>query len=184
MQVINPKSIIQQRLATSFGLDIYASIMKTFRNVDVSKDEDFQRKFNHFYRVRRNEEWRSSYYDLFESIKNRRNPTFDLILDTLLEQTGNIEASFSSKMLATIDSGMPIWDHYVIENLGIKIPAQSDPERVNKVKIAYAEMVDWYANFLNTENARECINEFDKMLPSYSWISDVKKIDFFIFSIR
>ena len=30
----------------------------------------------------------------------------------------------------------------------------------------------------------DCIAEFNRILPGYTWMSDVKKIDFFLWSIR
>lgn len=101
------------------GLDTYLSIMKAVWNTDVSIDADFQRTFNGYYKVRRNAEWRGKYYRLFESVKGDRQVTFEFIIDELYRQTGNIEASFASKMLATVRSEMPIWDKYVVENLGL-----------------------------------------------------------------
>ena len=57
-------------------------------------------------------------------------------------------------------------------------------DRIRKVEELYDGMVNWYADFLKTENARECIAKFDEVLPDYAWLSDVKKIDFFLWSIR
>ncbi len=67
---INVKSILEERLANSLGLDKYQYIMSHFKTVDVSKDADFQSTFNGFYIVRRNEEWRKAYYNYFENTKN------------------------------------------------------------------------------------------------------------------
>ena len=99
--MINPDAAIQQRLALGFGLDRYAAIMRRFPNVDVSKDRDCQRLFNGFYRVRRNETWRDAFYALFQRVRDAR-PTFEDILTALYDKTGRVEASFASKMLATL----------------------------------------------------------------------------------
>ncbi len=48
----------------------------------------------------------------------------------------------------------------------------------------YDQMVGWYDSFLQTENGRVCLAEFDRTLPEYVWMSDVKKIDFYLWSIR
>ena len=48
----------------------------------------------------------------------------------------------------------------------------------------YDQMVGWYDSFLQTENGRVCLAEFDRTLPGYVWMSDVKKIDFYLWSIR
>lgn len=50
-------AIFQDQTASSIGLDRYAYIMSRFNTTDVSSDNDFQRVFNGFYRVRRNEQW-------------------------------------------------------------------------------------------------------------------------------
>ena len=141
MDRIDPAKVIQQRLAAGLGLDKYAFIEQTFRKIDVSQDEDFQRIFNGFYTVRRNAEWRNAYYRLFEEMKQVDSADFDTILDEMYRQTGNVEASFSSKMLATLRPEMPIWDKYVVQNLGLKVPTQNDPMRLRKTKELYAGIV-------------------------------------------
>ena len=70
------KKVFQDRLASSMGLDKYMYIIEQVHKTNVSKDEDFQRIFNGFYIVRRNEEWRKIYYDYFEVVKND-NPSFE-----------------------------------------------------------------------------------------------------------
>ena len=61
--MINAKEVLQAQLARGLGLDRYAEIM----HVDPSS-LSFQRLFNGYYRVRRNEEWRRYYYRLFIAI--------------------------------------------------------------------------------------------------------------------
>lgn len=99
--------VFQDRLASSMGLDKYQYIMGQVNSTNIAIDIDFQRTFNGFYIVRRNEDWRKCYYEYFESIKNG-SPTFESIITYLYECTGNIEPSFSSKMLATIFPEKPI----------------------------------------------------------------------------
>ena len=48
----------------------------------------------------------------------------------------------------------------------------------------YDQMIRWYRAFLDTPNGKECIEEFDRILPEYTWMSSVKKIDFYLWSIR
>ena len=107
-----------------------------------------------------------------------------MYLDEMYRLTGNVEASFSSKMLSTLKPEMPIWDGYVVQNLKLKLPSDYDSKRIQRTEELYEEIVVWYKNFLQTDNARQCIIEFDKVLPNYSWISDAKKIDFYLWSIR
>ena len=97
MLYLDPHRIIETRIAESMGFDKYKMIIEHVRKVDVSTDLDFQRTYNGFYRIRRNAEWRATYYGLFEEIKNS-SPAFEQIIRTLYRDTGNIEASFSSSL--------------------------------------------------------------------------------------
>lgn len=184
MKTINPSRVIQEKLAAGMGLDKYAFIEEQIDKVDISADNNFQKIFNGFYRVRRNEEWRKHFYKLFEKAKHSGKADFSYLLDEMYRLTGNVEASFVSKMVATLNPQMPIWDKYVVQNLQFKFPAISDPERIQKVKEIYMEIVLWYDSFLKTDNAKECLQKFDEILPDYVWLSDVKKIDFYLWSIR
>ena len=175
--------VLRQRLAASLGLESYADIMNYVRQTDVEKDMYFQRTFNAFYRVRRNEEWRKEYYHLFEELKDK-TPSFKYIIRYMFEKTGNIEASFSSKMLATLCPEKPIWDRYVVENLGLKLEGKSKEEQLNNAIRLYTDIEKWYEKFLETEKAKECIKAFDEALPDYRWINPIKKIDCFLWSIR
>ena len=175
--------VFRKRLAISLGLDKYQYIMDHVSKIDVSKDADFQRIFNGFYIVRRNAEWRTKYYDYFESIKDS-NPTFEKIITYLYEQTGCIEPSFSSKMLATVIPEKPIWDRYVVQNLDIALEGKTKEEKLDNAIGLYKEMEEWYAKFLSSAKGRECVEKFDELLPDYRWISDVKKIDTVLWSIR
>lgn len=113
-----------------------------------------------------------------------RKPSFEYIIRTMYKETGNIEASFSSKMIATIDANMPIWDRYVMQNLCLELKGKTKEDQLDCAVGLYDQMVAWYGDFLKTENGRDCIAEFDKTLPGYTWMSDVKKIDFYLWSIR
>ena len=133
--------------------------------------------------VRRNEAWRKVYYEHFENVKGG-TPTFASILTHLYESTGNIEPSFSSKMLATIFPDKPIWDRYVVQNLNMELIGTTKEERLENAIVLYANMEKWYADFLQTEKAKECIEVFDRVMPDYKHISNIKKIDSILWSIR
>jgi len=180
---IDVKGILQNRLASSLGLDKYQYIMDHVMETDVSADEEFQRTFNGFYIVRRNEEWRNVYYSYFEKVKHKK-PTFEEIITYLYEKTGNVEPSFSSKMLATIIPEKPIWDRYVVQNLNIKLAGLSQEEKLKSAIEKYAEMEQWYEDFLTSEDGQNCVTEFERFLPDYKWISNIKKVDALLWSAR
>ena len=176
--MIKAKEILQAQLARGLGLDKYAEIMH-----GNPSSLSFQRLFNGYYRIRRNEEWRRFYYQLFK-IAKEENYGFDQIITSLFEKTGNVEASFSSKMLSTINPEKPIWDQYVLQNLGLELNGKTQEEKLHHAISLYAAIEKWYEDYLSTEEAAENIRTFDQILPEYAWISNTKKIDCLLWSKR
>ena len=176
--MINATEVLQKQLAHSLGLDHYSEIMH-----GDPTSPGFQRMFNGYYRIRRNEEWRKNYYSLFVKARNMKY-SFDQIISELYLLTGNVEASFSSKMLATIDATKPIWDQYVLNNLGLQLFGKSQEEKLQNAIEIYHQIESWYDSYLTSEEAKENIKEFNLLLPDYSWISDTKKIDCLLWSKR
>lgn len=43
----------------------YMNIMSKVKTVNVADDQDFQREFDFFYKVRRNAEWRKVFFEIF-----------------------------------------------------------------------------------------------------------------------
>ena len=180
---LSATELLEDQLARSLGLDKYAKIMKRATTVDVSCDPEFQREFNGFYRVRRNAEWRKSYYQLFERAK-KESYSFGDVVGSLYVYTGSIEASFASKMIATIDPGKPIWDRYVLQNLGLELKGKTPLEKVKSADEIFHRIEEWYAAYLKTEEALENIAVFDQTLPGYKWLTDIKKIDYLLWCKR
>ena len=163
--MINAQEVLQAQLARGLGLDRYADIMR-----GDPASPDFQRAFNGYYRIRRNEEWRRYYYDLFAKAKTEHY-SFEQIITELYRITGNVEASFSSKMLA-------------LQNLGLELMGKTQEEKLQNAVILYDQIVNWYTDYLTTDEARESIMEFDRLLPEYAWVSETKKIDCLLWSKR
>ena len=107
-----------------------------------------------------------------------------MLLWELFKQTGNVEASFASKMMTTLDASKPIWDQYVLRNLGLVLKGKTPEDRVRNAVELYGRIECWYAEYLLTDEAKENIVVFDSLLPSYAWVSDVKKIDCLLWSKR
>lgn len=87
-------------------------------------------------------------------------------------------------MLTTIFLEKPIWNRYIAQNLNIQLTAVTKEERLKNIIIQYDNIEKWYAVFLESEKRKECISEFDRVLPDYKGISSIKKIDGILWSIR
>ena len=165
------------------GLCSYLELMRIFPHVDVSVDKDFQRKFNGFYRMRqRPRSWYELYFDLMQKLRNE-DVSFGYILRVLHEESGRMEASFSSKMLATIDPGKPVIDQFVLKNIGLRVPYYSSKNRYAELVDTYDKLCEWYENVLTSDEGVSVVNMFDEMYGDQG-ITDLKKIDLVLWQIR
>lgn len=114
------------------GLQKYLHIRNLIYNVDVSKSAEFKQAFNGFYRMRqRSQLFYDTFYRFMEENKYQ-SPTFERTMNFLFEKLGRVEASFSSKLVATINPELPIWDSIVLKNLGKKAPAYYRKNRLQE----------------------------------------------------
>jgi hypothetical protein len=99
------EAAIEQALPLiSVGLEKYCWLQGALATTDVAHDRAFQTKFNGFYRVRRSASWQATFYTLFERAKSEPHSLAD-VLSALHSATGRVEASFASKLAASIDPG-------------------------------------------------------------------------------
>lgn len=165
------------------SVDKYCAIMDHVHQTNVARDSIFQRNYNGYYRVRqRTPEFYSAYYGFME-LRKGSEVTFEETLWHLHEQLGRVEASFSSKLVATLNPERPIWDEYVLKNLGLKRPSFSCRDRLEQTVKLYDAIGQWYAEFLETGQAREIIELFDSVYPGRP-ITDLKKVDFVLWRTR
>ncbi len=179
-----PEAVISKMLRKSFGIDKYSFIIKELFKRNISKDNYYQKAFNSFYVVRRNHEWRKIYYEYFESQKNNKHVTFEKVIRYLFDKTGQVEASFSSKLLSTVNPNMPIWDAYVLKNLGLKMKLGKPKDKIEQAIRLYQEINETYLRLVRSEWGKSAIAKFNEVLPDAQWISETKKIDFFIWQTR
>lgn len=161
----------------------YFEIMEKF-NIDNFKEDVFFRKiYNDFYKIRqRPQEFYDSLYYYLEQNKNE-NAKYEDVLNYFYSKFGSVEKSFSSKILATINPNMPVWDTEVLKKLGMTAPAYKSKDRLLKTIKMYYEIVGWYEKYLKTANAKEALTRFDKIFPNKE-VTNIKKIDLILWSIR
>ena len=165
------------------GVEKYADILKTFPLTSAANDTAFQKKFNGFYRVRRDSAWQKVYYEIME--RGKSSPlTFESVLCELYQKLGRVEASFTSKLIHTLNNDMPIWDRFVLQNLGLKMPLCSGEKKLKIAVELYEEIIKWYNTALSNEQINQKLLEFDEFFPEYKHFSKTKKLDFFLWQIR
>lgn len=164
------------------GLNKYLAIQNGYRNTAVATDREFQKRFNHFYRVRRGVDWQMPFYELLEEAKNN-DYSFSDILDILSSRTGRLEASFSSKLLATSNPDKAVLDSIVLKNLGLKLPYASAKNRKELIVSVFNELDESLNNLLDTKAGKYLVSSFDHMYP-HSDITNIKKLDLVLWQTR
>lgn len=160
------------------GLDKYRWLQTTFAE-EGCRGLDFQRKYKGFYRVRRGPDWCGPYFALMESAR-RDKLDFEAVLCRMAKQLGRIEASFASKLVATIDPRNPVIDRYVLKSFGLQLPRCNSERRKEEIVSIYKQLGKEYKNLKLGAYIQK---RFDKTFPR-SGIKGLKKIDLVLWQIR
>lgn len=165
------------------GLNKYISIMHDFESTDVFAELNFQKKFKGFYKIRRNQEFCNQYFSILQKHKKNKILSFEYVLTALLTN-GKLEASFSSKLLATINPELPVWDKEVLRNIESELkPLSSTGDRIKDAVHKYNAMADYYKIKLQSDEGKQMIQLFDDKYPATN-ITNLKKIDFILWQTR
>lgn len=137
-----------------------------------------------FFRMSRRTE--AFYADFYECLERHKTEgiIFADVLTYLYEKQHRLEMSFASKMVALVDPSFPIWDSVVARgHFGMKAPYGNEKNRLEKAIRKYDEYCCRYAAYMQTNEAKEKIELFNKNYPNVD-ISDVKKLDFILWQER
>ena len=162
------------------GMKKYKRIMDSLYWTNVSTDKDFQRAFNDFFVMRSR---KSQYYDrfyLFLEQKKDKGVTFEETLDYLKETEGQLELSFSSKLIHVINPNRPIWDKIVAEDhFKMKLPSYGGDKSARQKEIIklYHEYCSRFYEYLDSTNGQTILQLFNDKYP-HTGFTDAKKMDF------
>lgn len=167
----------------SRAVDTYRWLQATLAIADVAHDEKFQTRFNAFYRVRRSASWRSAFYGLLQQQKSRRR-SFAAVLRALHTATGRVEASFASKLVASVDPSMPVIDAVVLRHLGLRLPRTGPLQgRLAGVVELHEHIRRIYACYLASDRGRRLKAKFDATYPERG-LTPVKMLDLVLWKAR
>lgn len=164
------------------GLRKYCWIQEQVHKNDVRTAREFQKTYNGFYRVRRNMEWQEIYYGLMEKAKDRHSD-FAQILSDLRRETGRLEASFASKLIATLYPYRPVIDKFVLEHFCLHLPGHYETDREAKAVIVYQMLISKYESFLSLPIAHAICERFTARYP-WADVTDLKKVDLVLWQTR
>lgn len=162
-------------------LDDYLFLQENLDRADApGTSAQYQKKFNSFYQVRRNAGWRKKFYALFFLHAKKGKTDFAAVLNELHKRTGQVEASFASKFVATIDPGLPVIDQRVLTYIDRRLPpSQREPkDRISAIIELHGDMRKEFAAFLkNTTVGKHLIKRFTEEYGDKK-ISPMKMLDF------
>ena len=166
------------------GIKKYQYLRQQLFATDVSTNQDFQRIFNGFFRMgRRTKAYYSDYYCYLQQHK-KTGISFSDALTYLYQKYGRLEMSFVSKMVALVEPTFPIWDSVVTKgHFGIIAPSANVINRLQKGIEKYEQYRYRYGTYMQSDEARKKIVEFDTLFPETD-ITDVKKLDFILWQER
>ena len=168
----------------------YRAIAAAIASVDLRSEcaEPVRRKFNAYYGVRRNAAWREAFYARFEAAKQSPLTGVDLFADIVRgieADTGRVEASFISKLVATLDPERPIIDSVVRRWLAPLTLAPPFHGSIDAVIIYYQGLNEIMTDLALTPQARAWSAAFDAAFPTprgQSAIPAMKRLDFLIWA--
>ena len=163
------------------GFKKYSWLQQNVRSADVRSDQLFQKRFNGYYRLRRNALWRSAYYSLMESAKVS-DVEFPVALNEIKGRTGRLEASFASKLVATLNPSKPVIDKFVLHQFGLRLPRQAAPNRFLETIRLYEGLCDQYRDLICSPTGAMIRMMFDRRFPAPG-ITELKKIDLVLWQI-
>ncbi len=168
------------------GLERYCQLQESLSRVDVRSDGDYQRAFKSFYRVRRGRGLCEPFFSILEREKNNPAPSFGKVLAEIHGRTGRVEASFSSKLVATIDADLPVWDRHVLDNLGLRPPysIRDIRRRLDRCGKLYSEIRASASTAIRKGCFAEWRRRFDGAFPQFKHFTDIKKLDLFLWQYR
>ena len=126
------------------------------------------------------------FFSILEREKRSDTVSFRTVLEEMLRKTKWIEASFSSKLVATVNANLPVWDQHVLDNLGLKAPSSNrDNEwRLHRCVELYSSIQTWSSRAIQQDGFREWRSRFDGLLPRFRHFTDIKKLDLFLWQSR
>src|ERR1700733_3147012 len=164
------------------GLERYQRLQAKASECNVATDIEFQRLFDGFYRVRRSDKWRREFFTVMQESKIG-GINFSGALRAIHLRTARIEASFASKLVATLDPSKPVIDKFVLSYFNLRLPKWGSANRVEGTIELYNKLCTKYESLIPSDDGALIIKMFDERYPNAA-IENIKKIDLVLWQIR
>ncbi len=165
------------------ALNQYVWLQEELRRQNVFLSREYQKAFNRFYRVRRGTAWQHVFYRVLEGAKSRPL-SLPVVLRRLHAAQGRVEASFASKLVATVDPELPVIDSIVLKNLNISLPSTGSVDsRIEQVARLHEGMAAAFSSYLRTARGRRLVTAFRAKYPDVM-VTETKMLDLVLWKTR
>ncbi len=181
-------------------LNQYFYLQDSLLKCNVEKNNKYQATFRSYYRMRwpldgfpkdcpiklisktSHKNLYGIFFEILEREKyNNNNILFYSVLEEFYNITGRYEASFCSKLVATINPKLPVWDTNVLKNLGLKRIGYG--RKLNIYNNKYLEIKTCIDNTIYKNCSKQWQILFDNNFPKFNGFTDVKKLDLFLWQL-
>lgn len=167
---------------------IYLTLLNRFRNVDVTRDTEFQNKYCRYWSLfgaGLSQNFRAEYFKLMERLKRRPLPSIGEVTRILYEVPSNssgrkaLQFSFASKLLHTLDPHRPIYDSHVATfyRFSVPNPTKSFEDRLQGFLGFYDFLMVEYKKVLTTQVLMQPIARFRHQFSVSDEYTDEKIVD-------
>lgn len=172
----------------------YLRLQLAARTPEKFLERDLQRQFNAFYRVRLATEKHDRFFRTLVEATEYNDIHVSLPIDAYLRivsslkpVTGRTEASFASKIVATVNGHAPVVDSILLRHFGLKrTPPKNTDVNIHLAQI-YSALKTNIDKVIASDFGGQWIQEIDKHfshLHGWELVTPTKKIDLYFWASR
>lgn len=164
----------------------YVKVQGLFaKSGDTRQSPEFQTAFKAYYDLRYMTDANSrAFFDLFEAVRRDPNPSFERTLETFYHQTGRVEPSFISKMLATLDPNKHVYDSQLRRALNLDDVTGTPEDKLRASCEVYAIIGKAIDEFSKSDFFETVEATFDKKFGDFSKFTPTKKVDLMLWRFK
>lgn len=154
------------------------------KNPALASTEDYQRKYNHYYRLRQQRPtFYAAYYSILRGVAAREvKLTLSTVIKQLFDECGAIHLSFCSKLMATASDEYIIYDSVVAKKAGLSPPSSPSKRTITEAVERYNDLLAQMKTFAATPAAEHCIIDFDQAFPAAAGFGKLRKLDLMLWA--
>lgn len=168
----------------SRSVDQYLEIQALFNQHrhENSLGSKFKKRFRNFYKLRGTSEWQDDYFKCLHEARNE-DVNFPDVLRAISKN--RLEASFASKIVATINPNMPVIDRFVLKNVGLRLPYYYTDDRRGAIHRLYECLISTYEKYLISSDGMATVGAFYQRFPQgRKRVTPLKAVDFILWRLR